>query len=103
MTLDAQGTNATDRAGLNGQAPRCDHIDQLPQVQYGPAECKGCLTLDRTWTRLLVCLMCGWVACSDDSQGGHARAHYEETDHPVVATLGSRSTWRWCYVHRRTV
>ncbi|GAA2861688.1 UBP-type zinc finger domain-containing protein [Nonomuraea rubra] len=103
MTLDAQGTDATDRAGLNGQAPRCDHIDQLPQVQYGPAECKECLTLDRPWTRLLVCLICGWVACSDDSQGGHARAHYEETDHPVVATLESRSTWRWCYVHRRTV
>ncbi|MFB4270492.1 UBP-type zinc finger domain-containing protein [Nonomuraea sp. GTA35] len=103
MTLDAQGTKATDRAGLNGQAPRCDHVDQPSAVAYGPPECTACLALGRVWTRLLVCLSCGWVACSDDARGGHARAHYEETDHPVVATLEPGSTWRWCYVHRRTV
>ncbi|TDD12041.1 hypothetical protein E1292_02595 [Nonomuraea deserti] len=103
MALDAQGTKVTDRAGLNGQAPRCDHIDQLPTVEPGLPECKECLGLGRTWAQLLVCLTCGWVACSDDSRGGHSRAHYEETDHPVVATLASKSTWRWCYVHRRTV
>ncbi|MFB4273684.1 MULTISPECIES: UBP-type zinc finger domain-containing protein [unclassified Nonomuraea] len=103
MTLDIQGTDATDRSGLNGQAPRCDHVDQFSAVVYGLPECKQCLALGQTWMRLLVCLTCGWVACSDDSRGGHARAHYQETDHPVVATLGPRSTWRWCYVHRRTV
>ncbi|MEV4579993.1 UBP-type zinc finger domain-containing protein [Nonomuraea jabiensis] len=103
MTLDAQGTNATNRAGLNGQAPRCDHINQLSAVEYGPPECKDCLALGRTWARLLVCLTCGWVACSDDARGGHAKAHYRETDHPVVAALDPGSTWRWCYVHRRTV
>ncbi|MFI7696090.1 UBP-type zinc finger domain-containing protein [Nonomuraea sp. NPDC049655] len=103
MTLDAQGMAATDRVDMNGQAPRCDHIHQLPQVRYGPPECKKCLALDQTWTRLLVCLTCGWVACSDDSQGGHAKAHYQETDHAVAAALAPRSTWRWCYVHRRTV
>ncbi|MFI6928354.1 UBP-type zinc finger domain-containing protein [Nonomuraea spiralis] len=103
MTLDAQGTDATNRACLNGQTPRCDHIDQLPQVRYGPAECKQCLALGQTWTRLLACLTCGRVACSDDSQGGHAKAHYQETDHPVATALGPRPAWRWCYVHRRTV
>jgi hypothetical protein len=51
MTLDAPGTNVSDRAGLNGRVPRCD----------------------------------------------------QETDHSVVAALEARSTWRWCYVHRRTV
>lgn len=103
MTLDAQGTDATNRAGLNGQVPRCEHIDQLPHVRQGPPECKQCLSLGRTWTRLLVCLTCGWVACADDSRGGHAKAHYQETDHPVAADLGTNPTWRWCYVHRRTV
>ncbi|MFC7589565.1 UBP-type zinc finger domain-containing protein [Nonomuraea antimicrobica] len=82
MVLDAQGTNATDRAGLNGRAPRCDHVDQLSEVAHGPPQCKECVALGRPWTRLLVCLTCGWVACSDDSRGGHAKAHYEETDHP---------------------
>ena len=41
MTLDAQGMDATDRAGLNGQAPRCDHIDQFPTVRYGPPRMQG--------------------------------------------------------------
>ncbi|UBU11462.1 UBP-type zinc finger domain-containing protein [Nonomuraea gerenzanensis] len=103
MTLDAQGTNATVRAGLNGQVPRCDHVAELSPVEPGPAECAACVALGRAWTRLLVCLSCGWVACADDARGGHARAHYEETDHPVVAALAATSTWRWCYVHRRTV
>ncbi|WP_416348914.1 UBP-type zinc finger domain-containing protein [Microbispora triticiradicis] len=49
------------------------------------------------------CTTCGWVACSDDSPGGHARAHYEETDHPVVAALVSEPPWRWCYVHGRAL
>ncbi|MEU8196460.1 UBP-type zinc finger domain-containing protein [Microbispora amethystogenes] len=56
-----------------------------------------------TWPQLLSCTPCGWVACSDDSPGGHARAHYEETDHPVVAALVSEPPWRWCYVHGRAL
>ncbi len=103
MTLDAEGAHATARGSLNGQAPRCEHIDLLPTVEHGPPECRECLALGHTWTRLLVCLNCGWVACSDDSRGAHARAHYQETDHPVVASLEPYSAWRWCYVHRRTV
>jgi uncharacterized UBP type Zn finger protein len=102
MTLDAQ-ERAAARAGLNGQAPRCDHIAQLPAAEPGKPECQPCLALGRTWTRLLVCLTCGWMACSDDAQGGHAKAHYEETDHPVAAALDPGSTWRWCYVHQRPV
>ncbi|MBO3751405.1 UBP-type zinc finger domain-containing protein [Streptosporangiaceae bacterium NEAU-GS5] len=103
MTVDAENLHVIVRSGLNGQAPRCDHLDQPRVVEYGVAECKECLTLGWTWTRLLACLTCGWVACSDDSAGRHARAHYEETDHPVVAALDEDSSWRWCYVHKRTV
>ncbi|MGP3962266.1 UBP-type zinc finger domain-containing protein [Nonomuraea sp. 3N208] len=66
-------------------------------------ECQPCLALGWTWQRLLMCLTCGWVACSDDSPGGHAREHYWETDHPVVSALEPGSAWRWCYVHGRTV
>jgi uncharacterized UBP type Zn finger protein len=43
------------------------------------------------------------VACSDDSPNRHARAHYEETDHPLAAGLEPGSQWRWCYVHQRLV
>jgi uncharacterized UBP type Zn finger protein len=43
------------------------------------------------------------VACSDDSPSQHARAHYEETDHPLAAGLEPGPRWRWCYVHQRLV
>lgn len=103
MTLDAKETPMTARSGLNGQAPRCDHLDRLPAVEHDLPECAECLALGWAWTRLLACLTCGWVACSDDSRGSHARAHYEETDHPVAAAIDAESTWRWCYVHGRAV
>ncbi|TMR95682.1 UBP-type zinc finger domain-containing protein [Nonomuraea basaltis] len=95
--------NTTARAGLNGQAPRCDHLDLLPAVERRLPQCRKCLALGWTWKRLLACLTCGWVACSDDSPGGHAKSHYQETDHPVVTSLEPGSTWRWCYVHERSV
>ncbi|RCG31126.1 hypothetical protein DQ384_10235 [Sphaerisporangium album] len=95
--------NVSARAGLNGQAPRCNHIDVVPAAKSGIAECRRCLQLRVIWPRLVVCLTCGWVACSDGSAGGHAWEHYQETDHPVVAALEPVTAWRWCYVHGRAV
>ncbi|MFF5209093.1 UBP-type zinc finger domain-containing protein [Streptosporangium sp. NPDC000396] len=103
MILDVEGVNLTAHGGLNGQAPRCGHLDMLLGTERGLPECTECLALGLTWARLLVCLTCGWVACSDDSPGGHAREHYRETDHPVVAALEPETAWRWCYVHGRAV
>jgi uncharacterized UBP type Zn finger protein len=87
----------------NGSAPRCEHLDGLQPVTPLSAHCRNCQ--DRTDGRvsLVVCLSCGWVACSDDSPDRHARAHYEETDHPLAAALEPGSPWRWCYVHQRPV
>ena len=87
----------------NGSAPRCEHLDGLQPVTPRSGQCRDCQ--DRTDRRaaLVVCLSCGWVACSDDSPGQHARAHYQETDHPLAAGLEPGSRWRWCYVHQRPV
>ncbi|MFI0370574.1 UBP-type zinc finger domain-containing protein [Actinomadura sp. 1N219] len=87
----------------NGLAPRCRHLDGLAPVTPLSDRCLGCQALGATWTRLRVCLSCGWVACSDDSPRQHGRAHYQETDHPVVGALEPGSTWKWCYVHGREV
>lgn len=87
----------------NGSAPRCAHLDGLAPVTPRSERCPGCQTLGTMWARLRVCLNCGWVACSDDSPNQHGRAHYQETDHPVVGSLESGSTWKWCYVHGREV
>jgi uncharacterized UBP type Zn finger protein len=97
MALSAHGS------GSNGQAPRCEHVASIDPVPRQSAGCGHCLALGATWTGLEMCLACGWVACSDDSPGRHAKAHYEETDHPVVAALQPGSTRRWCYVHQRAV
>jgi hypothetical protein len=87
----------------NGSAPHCEHLDGLSPVVPRSDYCPDCRAVGGRWKALLLCLTCGWVACSDDSAGHHAKAHYEETDHPLVAGLAAGSGRRWCYVHRRHV
>jgi uncharacterized UBP type Zn finger protein len=87
---------------LNGSAPRCEHLDGIARVRPQSADCTDCHSGAGQAT-LLVCLTCGWVACSDDSPNQHAKAHYEESDHPIAARLETGSRWRWCYVHQRRV
>jgi uncharacterized UBP type Zn finger protein len=104
MTPDRSGIAMEARViNLNGSAPRCEHIDELVPVIPQSGTCRECRAAGEDWTGLRVCLTCGWVACSDDSPGRHALAHYEETDHPVAGALGPGPTRRWCYVHRRAV
>ncbi len=87
----------------NGSAPLCEHLDGLAPVTPQSDDCPGCRGRVGRWAALLVCLSCGWVACSDDSPNQHAKAHYEETDHPLTRRLEPGSQWRWCYVHQRLV
>jgi len=88
---------------LNGSAPRCEHLDGLAPVIPKWNGCRDCQAHEDHWVTLLLCLTCGWVACADDSPARHARAHYEETDHPVARSLEAGPRHRWCYVHQRLV
>ena len=87
----------------NGSAPRCEHLDGLQPVTPRSDHCRDCQDRADRQASLVVCLSCGWVACSDDSPNRHAMAHYEETDHPLAGGLEPGSRWRWCYVHQRPV
>ncbi len=89
--------------GPNGSTPRCDHLDEREPAPPDSAECRECTAAGTAWSALVVCLTCGWVACSDDSPERHARAHYEETNHPVVRALRQGPERHWCYIHRRSV
>ena len=60
--------------------------------------CSLCLTSGDSWMQLRMCTTCGQVGCSDDSKNGHAKQHYEETNHPIVVSQEPGETWRWCYV-----
>jgi len=88
---------------LNGTAPRCQHLDDLAPVSALSDDCRDCQEGPDRPGELVICLSCGWVACSDGSRDHHARAHYEETDHPVAAALRPGTLWRWCYIHQRQV
>src|SRR5688572_14762218 len=81
----------------NGSAPRCEHLDGLEPVTPRSDGCRECQARMDSWTALLLCLICGWVACSDDSPNQHAKAHYTETDHALAARMEPGSRWRWCY------
>ena len=80
----------------------CEHAAAIHLVPSPARGCPPCLDRGDTWTLLCLCQSCGWVACSDDSPGQHAKAHYEETDHPVV-TLLQHPHPRWCYAHQRSI
>ena len=97
------GSTPAQGGSPNGSAPRCEHVDAIVPVEPLSDRCLGCQAVGGGWVSLMVCLTCGWVACSDDSPGAHALAHYEETDHPLAGALVPGSKFRWCYVHRRAV
>ena len=81
----------------------CVHTVAGVYVEPSATSCLRCRERRQRWVALWMCLSCGWVACSDDSPNQHARAHYEETDHPVAARLPPGSYALWCHVHRRAV
>ena len=80
----------------------CEHMIALRPVTAYSRACDECADRGLGWAALRLCLNCGWVACSDESPGQHAKAHYEETDHAVTAAIGPGPR-HWCYVHGRIV
>jgi hypothetical protein len=99
------GQNTAAAASLpDGPGSGCGHLAGLAPVTPLSDGCRDSRArAGRRGPGLLVCLSCGWVACPDDSPGRHAEAHYQETDHPVAASLEPGSPWRWCYVCHRPV
>lgn len=103
MTSDQSRALDAATFSANGSAPHCEHLDDLVPVMAQSSHCQACPAEDDRVATLLICLTCGWVACSDDSPGQHAKAHYAETDHPIVVPVAPGPAWRWCYVHQRLV
>jgi uncharacterized UBP type Zn finger protein len=84
-----------------GRLRRCAHATAIAfPVEPFSNGCPACQKQGTGWVDLWLCLSCGWVACDE-----HAKAHYQQTDHPVAALFldvdGFRQ--RWCYVHQRVV
>jgi ubiquitin-hydrolase Zn-finger-containing protein len=78
----------------------CSHLDEVTVSQL-PAEvagCEDCLPIGGKWLHLRICLICGHVACCDDSPNRHATAHQHATGHPIIRSLEPGEDWCWCYV-----
>jgi uncharacterized UBP type Zn finger protein len=77
----------------------CSHVaDHVKKVKPRTRGCEECLKTGDTWLHLRMCLECGHVGCCDSSKNRHARAHFHETDHPIIQSAERSENWRWCYI-----
>ena len=77
----------------------CTHLDQIAVRELPPSVegCEDCLRTGGKWLHLRICLICGHVACCDDSPNRHATAHAHATSHPIIRSLEPGEDWNWCY------
>lgn len=80
------------------QAEGCEHFKGIQQVTPSSTRgCEECIKMGDGWTRLRICLTCGYVGCCDTSKNQHARKHYNETKHPLILSFEPRELWMYCF------
>lgn len=79
---------------------RCTHLEYVATVELPPdaGVCAACLEAGSSWVHLRMCLSCANVACCDSSPLRHARAHHEQTGHPLLRSAVQGDAWVWCYL-----
>ncbi|GAA0402541.1 UBP-type zinc finger domain-containing protein [Streptomyces luteireticuli] len=76
----------------------CEHAAEIKDVVPSTTEgCEDCLREGTSWVHLRICLTCGHVGCCDSSPRRHARAHWNATEHPVMASREPGEDWAWCF------
>jgi len=78
-------------------AAECTHLDLIRLTRPTKHVCEDCFLTGATWVHLRMCLICGHIACCDDSPNRHATAHFRGTQHPLVRSIEPGETWTWCY------
>jgi len=76
----------------------CSHESTIRDVVPSAKGCEDCLRIGGIWVHLRLCRACGHVGCCDDSPHRHARAHFHETDHPIIEGYDPPEGWGWCYI-----
>lgn len=80
-------------------AKRCTHLGEIHVVHpLTPQGCEECLKAGTRWVHLRLCLTCGHVGCCDQSDGKHARKHFNGTQHPIIRSFQPDEDWGWCFV-----
>jgi CPA2 family monovalent cation:H+ antiporter-2 len=80
------------------QSRRCRHTGQATVVVPGSQGCAECLRDGYDWVHLRICMTCGHVGCCDTSPHRHARAHWNESGHPLMKSAEPGEDWAWCYI-----
>ena len=80
----------------------CEHVEEARSVTATSPGCAECMEDGTRWVHLRVCLICGHVGCCDSSPRRHARAHFHDTGHSLMASLEPGEAWAWCFVDRVT-
>lgn len=75
----------------------CSHIDAVERIKLGASTCVECEKAESTWVHLRTCQTCGVTLCCNSSPNQHARAHFRESGHPVIASAEKGERWLWCY------
>lgn len=79
---------------------RCVHAAGIRQVEPSAKGCEECLKLGSEWVHLRICRTCGHVGCCDESPHQHARAHFHETQHPIIEGYDPPEGWGWCFADK---
>ncbi|AJT41324.1 Na+/H+ antiporter [Psychromicrobium lacuslunae] len=76
----------------------CEHL-QAARDRPVPETlvCEDCVKEGTSTVHYRMCLSCGKVACCDSSVGRHADRHYRQSGHPVMRSVETGESWRWCY------
>lgn len=74
----------------------CPHLAEVAVVRTDARSCDDCAP-DEIWPALRLCLLCGHVGCCDTSTNKHAKAHWEQTGHPLIRSIRMDEGWIWCY------
>jgi predicted ester cyclase len=74
----------------------CAHLADIKVTRTEATTCDDCAP-DEIWPALRMCLTCGHVGCCDTSTHKHAKAHWEQTGHPLMRSIRMDEGWAWCY------
>ena len=81
----------------------CGHatLAKIHEVERPGKVCPDCVAIGGEWVHLRECLVCGHIACCDDSPNQHASKHFAKTQHPLMTSLELGETWAWCFLDDR--
>lgn len=81
----------------------CSHKNMIKVNNTSEDVCQDCVEQGDSWVHLRMCMTCGYVGCCDSSPNKHARAHFEESNHPIIRSIEPGEEWRWCYIDEQFV